>query len=367
MEVISSLLARIGNPAVDPRCIPLAYDAAAGEVAAAAAASALNLTASSAPTTPLALFASLSSSVAGCRHALSSWDALWHYAYLRFGDMPIIVGASACAADFHDVFHAAVANSAQRRPLAHAPHTLTHHCRARARARARARTRPCAAFFFVNFFAYLALGWIFYVFEKKRLFANHRLQPGRWPSDAEYAKCLRRILLTYIVLILPVSLALCPQLINLGITANRPVDDFLSYAAKIAFCWVCEDAAQYAFHRFLHAKVRSECECACVSVVSLTGSARVVFYFARSSSTSTCTRFITSIRRRLRSRPPTRTRPKSRFSASARFSGAFAQCTGVRFAAHAKTHRFFFEWRAQPLALAAAPLHVHVVDFPAAV
>merc|ERR1712166_128526 len=64
------------------------------------------------------------------------------------------------------------------------------------------------SYLFVSFylfmtFCYVFTGGIFWVLEQYRVFPKFRLQPGKWPKNADYIKTLKNIFQNYIVVILP--------------------------------------------------------------------------------------------------------------------------------------------------------------------
>jgi sterol desaturase/sphingolipid hydroxylase (fatty acid hydroxylase superfamily) len=90
------------------------------------------------------------------------------------------------------------------------------------------------------------------VLEQFRVFPEYRIQPGKWPKNAEYVKTLLNIFQNYILVILPMCFIAPPVLEYVGITAYGPLPSLSRLAVDLVFCMLIEDIFQYAFHRMLH-------------------------------------------------------------------------------------------------------------------
>merc|ERR1711991_127850 len=108
------------------------------------------------------------------------------------------------------------------------------------------------AFYLFMTACYVAAGGFFWVLEQYRVFPQYRIQPGKWPKNADYIKTLKNIFQNYIVVILPMCFVAPPVLEFLGISAYAPLPSWGRLAFDLVFCLLVEDLFQYLFHRMLH-------------------------------------------------------------------------------------------------------------------
>merc|ERR1711916_89284 len=114
-----------------------------------------------------------------------------------------------------------------------------------------------APWLFVTFYVtmtacYVLTGGLFWVFEQYRIFPQYRIQPGKWPKNADYIKTLKNIGQNYILVILPMCFVAPPVLSGAGISTYAPLPSVKRVIVDLIFCLLIEDFFQYIFHRALH-------------------------------------------------------------------------------------------------------------------
>lgn len=99
---------------------------------------------------------------------------------------------------------------------------------------------------------YIGTGGLFWVFEQYRIFPQYRIQPGKWPKNADYIKTLKNIFQNYILVILPMCFIAPPVLTSCGISMYGALPSVRRVIVDLIFCLLVEDFFQYLFHRALH-------------------------------------------------------------------------------------------------------------------
>jgi len=108
------------------------------------------------------------------------------------------------------------------------------------------------AFYTLMNICYMTGGVVCWIIEKLRLFQEYKVQGERYASKEDYKRCIKNIVVNYILIIYPLIYVSYPLLSYLNLEMALPLPTILTFAWQMAFCIVAEDIAHYWLHRALH-------------------------------------------------------------------------------------------------------------------
>eukprot|EP01104_Vermistella_antarctica_P021192 TRINITY_DN9410_c0_g1_i1.p1 TRINITY_DN9410_c0_g1~~TRINITY_DN9410_c0_g1_i1.p1 ORF type:complete len:305 (+),score=58.93 TRINITY_DN9410_c0_g1_i1:200-1114(+) len=111
------------------------------------------------------------------------------------------------------------------------------------------------AFYWFDIFIYALFGTLLWALEKRQWNPEGRIQPGKWPSQEDYSKCLKNLGFNFVFVVFPIQFLAHPICDYLGIHGDGPLPTCGRFAFDM-FCFlVIEDFVHYWFHRALHHKL----------------------------------------------------------------------------------------------------------------
>eukprot|EP01132_Coremiostelium_polycephalum_P008005 gene8005-9850_t len=107
-------------------------------------------------------------------------------------------------------------------------------------------------FYFAMALLYAIGGYIFYLFDKYKLFQSRKIQSTKYPSRADINRCLMNLFTNYILVILPLGIISFPFSRVLGLSHSLPLPSVWRFSFDIVLCLIGEDFFHYWMHRFFH-------------------------------------------------------------------------------------------------------------------
>eukprot|EP01111_Echinosteliopsis_oligospora_P006934 TRINITY_DN2141_c0_g1_i1.p1 TRINITY_DN2141_c0_g1~~TRINITY_DN2141_c0_g1_i1.p1 ORF type:complete len:294 (-),score=50.73 TRINITY_DN2141_c0_g1_i1:77-958(-) len=108
-------------------------------------------------------------------------------------------------------------------------------------------------FFYASMAGLYALGAFgFAIIDKYKFFSSYKIQAGKYPSEADYKRCIKNLVWNYLFFILPAGVISFPFTGYLGLSYSLPLPSLYTFSWQILFCLVGEDALHYFLHRFFH-------------------------------------------------------------------------------------------------------------------
>ncbi|EGG13962.1 sterol desaturase family protein [Cavenderia fasciculata] len=97
---------------------------------------------------------------------------------------------------------------------------------------------------------YAVGGYVFYLFDKYKLFRSRKIQVKKYPSESDIKRCLNNLITNYILVILPIGIVSFPFSKVLGMSHSIPT--VWRFLFDILLCLIGEDFFHYWMHRFFH-------------------------------------------------------------------------------------------------------------------
>jgi len=108
-------------------------------------------------------------------------------------------------------------------------------------------------FFYLSMAALYALtGYFFYLADHYKWFQKYKIQYEKYATQADYKRCVKNLVLNYIVFILPLGCISFPLVKHLGMEHSLPLPSLKLYLFHIFLCLLGEDFFHYWMHRFFH-------------------------------------------------------------------------------------------------------------------
>jgi len=110
---------------------------------------------------------------------------------------------------------------------------------------------------FIYFYLLMALlygvgGVLFYIVDKYHLLQSLKIQNDRYATPVEYWHCVRHLLISYILIILPLGIISFPVTRFLGLDHSLPLPSALLAITQMLMFLFLEDFFHYWMHRFFH-------------------------------------------------------------------------------------------------------------------
>ncbi|EGC29771.1 hypothetical protein DICPUDRAFT_42415 [Dictyostelium purpureum] len=107
-------------------------------------------------------------------------------------------------------------------------------------------------FYFSMAVLYALGGFIFYLFDKFKLFPKKKIQITKYPSSQDIKRCIDNLVVNYLLVVLPLGVVSFPFSKFLGMNYSLPLPPAWRFCLDIFLCLIGEDFFHYWMHRFFH-------------------------------------------------------------------------------------------------------------------
>jgi len=107
-------------------------------------------------------------------------------------------------------------------------------------------------FYVIMATSYALSGYFFVLVDRYHWFKKYKIQSEKYPTREDYVRCIKNLVINYIVFILPLGCISFPFTKFLNMSYALPLPSFKIYLFHIFLCLVGEDFFHYWMHRFFH-------------------------------------------------------------------------------------------------------------------